>query len=111
MILIEAASVLSFTLCFFLSNGTAVEPDCTFQITLMPNEPYRWIEAGAGLRNSVGFIQYNERQIFINTDYNHWRDPWHGLITAWEHEVRHAIGYLEWEWSGFKGTCPCRFHD
>ena len=107
----DVAAILSFTLCLVVWNGTAETLDCTFQINLMPNEPYRWVEAGAGLRNSVGFIQYNERQIFINTDYNHWRDPWHGFITTWEHEVRHATGYLEWIAGGYEGECPCRFHD
>ena len=104
----DVAAVLGFTLCFFFSNGTAVEPDCTFDIYLMRNEPYRWIEQGTSLTNTVGIIQYDKRLIYINTDYklpDRWGD------TTWRHEAKHAIGWLMWERSGYQGKCPCSFHD
>ena len=103
-----AAEILSFTLCIFIAGANGTELDCSFDVHLMPNEPYRWIEQGTKLRNTSGFIDYYQRDIFINTDANLFRDQW-GMNT-FEHETAHARGYLEWAAAGYRGVCPCHFH-
>ena len=101
--------IVEAVLCLFIFNGTAYELDCSFDIYFVGNPTYRWIEDGTTLNNTIGFINFPERYIFINNDYTHLRDRWG--MNAYEHEVLHAHLYLQWIADGREGWCPCWFHE